>query len=373
MKHLVLIVLVALGGVAHAYPQFQLSRDQTCSSCHLDPAGGGLLSEAGDAFLETNSQLGQNAKFFYDKFKLPSWLTLGGDARGAMGYVRTPQQYLDAFPMQLDLYGSVKLPQHLRLTVTVGYRPPQEGNEAATSVWSREHYLLWSSDEDARTGWFVRAGRFMPIFGLRYAEHPTYTRQYGGTGLYTETYGAAVEYITETYEAHLTGFIKDPLIDPVAHDNGGALYAEYRVAKNASVGVEGMYTKSDDDWKLRGGITGKYYAAGPDLLLQFEGQVVNQHVEEFGITQLVGQLTATKFLPAATWIDLGIGHYDENVRIDGLDRDAIDLNAHWLATSHIELFLTTRLELINNGRTQPNGLGAPPTGAYALLQAHYRL
>lgn len=100
------------GGSALAYPQFQLSRDQTCSSCHLSPAGGGLLSENGSVFAENSSQYGQNGAFFYDKFKLPSWLTLGGDVRSAYGYVRTPQQYLVGFPMQLDVYGSAKLAKH---------------------------------------------------------------------------------------------------------------------------------------------------------------------------------------------------------------------------------------------------------------------
>ncbi|HEX7699652.1 MAG TPA: hypothetical protein VF403_02990, partial [Kofleriaceae bacterium] len=64
---------------------------------------------------------------------------------------------------------------------------------------------------------------------------------------------------------------------------------------------------------------------------------------------------------------------DEDLRIAGLDRDALDVNLHWLTTSHFELLLTTRLELFNQGRTQPNGNGPAPTGGYALLQAHYRL
>jgi hypothetical protein len=365
--------IVFIAARAYAYPQFQLSRDQTCSSCHLDPAGGGLLSENGNLFLENNSQFGQSAEFFYNKFKLPSWLTMGGDLRAAGGYDRTPQPYIAGFPMQADIYASAKLPAHLRLTVTAGARPPESNNEAATLVWSREHYLLWSQDEDARTGWFVRIGRFMPIFGLRYVEHPTFTRQYGGTPLYSETYGAAVEYITDTYEAHLTGFIADPLIDPVAHDNGVAAYGEYRLMPNASVGVEAMVTKSDDDEKFRGGLTGKYYVKDRDLLFQFEGQIVDQRIGSAQLQQLVGELTATKFLPASTWLDVGLGHYDEDIRIAGLDRDALDVNLHWLPTSHIELLLTTRLELINEGRRQPNGLGAPPTGGYALAQIHYRL
>jgi hypothetical protein len=383
VKRFILITALAIvasftfgGGRAHAYPQFQLSRDQTCSSCHLGPEGGGLLNENGDVFAENNSQYGQSGAFFYDKFKLPSWLTLGGDLRGAYGYDRTPQQYLVAFPMQLDLYASAKFAKHFRFTVTAGYRPPEVGNEAATYVWSREHYLLWSQDPDGVKGWFVRIGRFMPIFGLRYAEHPTFTRSYGGTPLYSETYGAAVEYVDDKYEAHLTGFLKDPVIDPVAHDNGVALYAEYRLQPNVSIGVEGMATRSDDDRKFRGGVTAKYYLKGPDLLLMFEGQVVDQRIShDYGaeLQQLVGEVTATKFLPMGMWLDVGLGHFDEDLRIAGLDRDALDVNLHWLTTSHFELLLTTRLELINQGRTQPNGNGPAPTGGYALLQAHYRL
>ena len=377
MKHLVLAIaalglVAAFGRSAVAYPQFQLSRDQTCTSCHLAPEGGGILNENGGVFAQNTSQLGSAPEFFYGKVPLPSWLTLGGDLRDAWGYVRAPQQYLINIPMQAEVYASAKLPAHLRLYVTAGARPPENGNTAATYAWSREHYVMWSQNDDGAEGLFVRIGRFMPIFGLRYVEHPTYTRQFGGTQLYSETYGAAVEYITQLYEVHATGFIKDPIIDPVAHDNGGALYAEYRVIPTASVGVEAMYTKSDIDWKLRGGLTGKLYVKGPDVLLEFEGQVVNQHIESFGLTQLVGELTATKFLPMGLWLDVGLGHYDENIRIKGLDRDALDVNLHWLTTSHIELIATTRVEIINQGRTLQTDLGGP-TGGYALIQAHYRL
>ena len=375
MKRLVLalLVLAGMGGVAAAYPQFQLSRDQLCSSCHLAPEGGGMLNENGGVFAENFSQLGTAPEFMYGKIPLPSWLQLGGDLRGASGYDRTPQQYLVTFPMQAEIYANAKLPAHLRLYVVAGARPAEVGNEAATHAWSREHYVQWSQQEDGSEGWFVRIGRFMPIFGLRYVEHPTYTRRYGGTQLYSETYGAAVEYITQQFEAHATGFIKDPVIDPVAHDNGGAFYGEYRVIPNASVGAEAMYTKSDIDWKIRGGATGKLYLKGPDLLLEFEGQVVNQHVESFGLTQLVAEFTATKFLPMGLWLDVELGHYDENIRIKGLDRDALDVNLHWLTTSHIELIATTRIELINQGLTTAGTDIGGPTGGYALFQAHYRL
>ena len=377
---LVSIILAALGSSAAAYPQFQLSKDTTCGSCHISPEGGDLLNENGLNAAGEISQFGTDPAFANGLFGLPQWLMLGGDFRGATGFVQAPQKYVETFPMQADLYGSARFADHFHVNVTIGYRPPENGNRAATSVWSREHYIMWQQHTDDELGLFARVGRFMPVFGLRFAEHPLYTRQYGGTQLYSETYGAAVEYIDPSWEAHLTGFIVDPLIDPVAHDNGVAAYAEVRPNEHASVGVEGMVTISDDcsdcqfphSEKYRAGATGKYFVPDADLMLQGELQFVNVHVETFGTNQVVGTVMATRFLPAGLMADLALNYYNEDLRIKGVDREALDLNVHWFSTSHIELLLTTRLELIHFGAGQTTPTGGP-TGSYVLLQAHYRL
>jgi hypothetical protein len=47
--------------------------------------------------------------------------------------------------------------------------------------------------------------------------------------------------------------------------------------------------------------------------------------------------------------------------VKGNFRDCIDVNLHWYATTHVELLLTTRLELVDGA------------GGYALTQLHYRL
>jgi hypothetical protein len=377
---LVTLFVVATAGTAAAYPQFQLSKDTTCGACHVAPEGGDLLNENGLNAAGEISQLGTDPSFMNGLFGVPSWLTLGGDFRGATGFVQTPQKFLDTFPMQADLYGSATFADHFHVNVTIGYRPPENGNQAATAVWSREHYIMWQQHTDDELGLFARVGRFMPVFGLRFAEHPLYTRQFGGTQLYSETYGAAVEYIDPSWEAHLTGFIMDPLIDPVAHDNGVAAYAEIRPDEHASVGVEGMVTISDDcsdcqfphSEKYCAGATGKYFVPDADLLVQGELQFVNVHVETFGTNQVVGTVMATRFLPAGLMADLALNYYNEDLRIKGTDREALDLNLHWFSTSHIELLFTSRLELIHfgAGMTTPTG---GPAGSYVLLQAHYRL
>jgi hypothetical protein len=364
----VVVVLAAASGRAWAYPQYQLSRDATCSACHVSPAGGGMLTENGMMIADSMSQWGTAPEFINGKVPLPKWLALGGDGRAVWGYLQTPQRYLLGFPMQIDLYANVAIaPAHLTVHVTAGYRPPEYRNEAATRVWSREHYVMWQQDAGANEGLFVRAGRFMPVFGLRFAEHPIYTRRYGGTQLYGETYGVAVEYVKEKYEGHVTGFIRDPLIDPVEHANGAAGYGEYRVTKQLSIGGEGMISVTPDDKKFRGGVTAKLFLPKPDLLLQTELQFVNQRIRGGGApNQIVGYLMGSKFIGNALMLDLGLGHYDENIRIKGLDRDCVDVNMHWFVTSHFEASLNARVEFI--------GLGSGgPTGAFAFLQGHYRL
>lgn len=356
------LVVVASAGRVDAYPQFQLSRDQTCAHCHVSPAGGGLLKENG---LETASMMAMVSdapEFFYNKIPTPSWLNLGGDVRAIAGYMRTPQQYLVWTPMQLELYASAAFAGSFRVSATGGLRPAQEGNEAATRVWSREHFVTWQQDHDQNEGLYVRVGRFMPVFGLRFVEHPLYARRYGGSALFSETYGVAVEYITSRYEVHGTGFIKDPLIDPVARDSGGALYGEVRLTETLAVGAEAMATTSADDEKYRGGLTAKYYSEAADLLVQGEGQLIRQNIGSSGQTQLLTQLMVTKFLPANLMADLAFGHYDGNVRVKGLDRDAIDLVLHFFLDAHVELLVMGRVEVLGG-----------PTAGYALAQLHYRL
>jgi hypothetical protein len=365
--------LLGTAGVAHAYPQFQLSRDQTCTGCHISPSGGGMLNENGLAVAENGSQFGKAPEFLYKLFKTPKWLQLSGDIRLLGGYIQTPDKAFVAFPMQLET--NVRLVfGNFSFYATPGFRPATEGNEGPTTVWAREHYLMWKQKKDENEGLYVRLGRFMPVFGLRFAEHPMYTKRFGGTQLFSETYGASVSYVKPKYEIHASGFIEDPLYDPVEHANGGAVYAETRLNQTTAIGVEGMVKITPDDKQGRGGITAKKLI-GKNLLLQGELQLVNTVVNNDrndngtgAPVQIVGNVVLSKPLGKNDQflIDVGIGHFDSNIRIKDLDRDCVDLNVHWFVDSHLELILNSRFEMIAFGNGGDNG-------AYAMLQVHFRL
>ena len=129
------------------------------TSCHLAPEGGGLLNENGDVFAENISQFGQSAGVLLRQVQAAELAhARRRPARGATATTARRNSTSSGFRCRPTSTRARSSPAHLRLTVTAGYRPPENGNEAATYVWSREHYLMWSQDPDGVEG-LVRADR----------------------------------------------------------------------------------------------------------------------------------------------------------------------------------------------------------------------
>jgi len=362
------VLALAVSGAARradAYPQYQLARDATCTGCHLSPAGGGLLSENGLVVAEQASWLGTNPEALYGA-PLPPWLHLGGDVRGAAGAVSNGTPGGAAYPMQAEVSAAAGA-RGVTVHVTGGLRRPQgEGGSAAHVLWSREHYLMWQQHPDGSEGLYVRAGRFMPVLGLRLAEHVAYTQRFGASPLYGEAYAAAASYVSRALEVHATGFVHDSIASAVEHGDGGALYAEARLGAHAALGAGAKYASSDEVHRTYAGLTGKLYLPGADLLLQAEAQLIHQRLLPGGtVDQLAAYFLATRPLVRAWLLDVGLGHYAQDVSVMGLYRDCVDVNVHWMTTSHLEWLVTTRLELLDGG--------GGPNGGYALLQVHYRI
>lgn len=361
-----LVFLLALAHRADAYPQFQLSRDTTCTGCHIAPDGGGILNENGTNTSEQIAWKGGNGAWMYGLGKA-SWLQLGGDVRSASGYINNGSSTAALYPMQAEV--SANATTHgFSLYAVGGLRRPLDGGSAIHVLWSREHYLMWEQKPGEGKGLYVRVGRMMPTFGLRLAEHIVYTQRFGGKPLYGETYAASVSFVNPSVEVHATGFVKDPIASAVEQGNGAALYAEKRLGEHAAIGVEGKYSSGDEVHRTFAGITGKLYLPGPDLMLLAEAEVIRQKIvvgAGDSATQLAGYLLASKPLSAGLMLDGGIGHYTQDTRVKGLTRDCVDVNLHWFMTAHVEMLFTGRIELLD--------LGSGTNGGYALAQIHYRL
>jgi hypothetical protein len=362
---IIMLALVLGNRRAVAYPQFQLSKDQTCNSCHLSPAGGGLLSENGLSVAETNATHDVVPEAAHGALVGPNWLEVSAELRGAAGMVDDRGAHADAFPMQADAEAAVT-GHGFTVFAILG---AQEGNggDALSYVESRQHWVMWQSNPGSTSGLYIRIGRFMPVYTLRFVEHTIYTQRYGQAPLYGEAYGAAVEYVTGGWEAHVTAFVHDPIQYSAENGDGVAIYTEARPTKSFSVGLEGRYAHSDLDARLAGGATAKLWIAPGNVLVEAESQVIHQTFDTGGSRdQLVNYLMGSWFFHPGWMLDVGLGEFDEDTNVPRVDLECIDANLHWFATSHWELLFTGRIQSIALGAGGPNS-------GYALLQFHYRL
>jgi len=366
------LIALAWAGLAQAYPHFQLSSDVAiCASCHVAPAGGGMLTDFGRDQSEDPLSGGGNGGLLHGLLKLPGWVRVSGDVRLA-GLANAPGRAegveLLAFPMQADLsarlgtdvisaVGSVGLRAIARQPQSNGavVRPP------APPVLSREHYVIYRPD---KTPFYVRAGRFFPPYGLRLADHTTYIRRDLGFDLEEEPYGLSAGSVSETWEAHATGYVKDPLHAGGPGELGGAALGEVR-AGIAAIGLSGRAAFTAVDRRLQGGPYAKVWLEGPKLLLMAEADGVQQRFQVPGAPSRV-QLAA---YAGPVWIPLrglsvGAAYqtFVEDLAVAGTARHAVDLWASYLPISHVEVMLSARAQ----------GIGG--NGAWdAILQLHYFL
>lgn len=363
----IVCIVLAVPALAHAYPQYQLRADATCTGCHLSPAGGGLLSENGLAVAETSSWSGGDPAFLHAIVEPPGWLQLGGEVRFASGMSSSGTPRFAAFPMQVAL-GAAATVGAFSLVANGGLRGPKGTGSTASVVasafWSPEHYAMWRQNPDSTEGFYARVGRFSPVFGLRAAEHVAYSQRFGGAPLFDQTYGAAAEYVSQLFEVHATGFLEDPIGNTATRGDGGALYAEVRPTGRIAIGLEGKYVTRDEARTGYVGVTGKLWLEQADVLLEGEAEIIRRTFPSVDrSTGYVGYVRASKPLGHGLALDLGVGHYQADKRIDAT-RQAFDLDLHWFQSSHLEWLLTTRLELVDGGSTR---------GGYVLGQIHYRL
>ena len=189
----VLTAAPVLGGwgapPAFAEPTFLSKQYPRCTACHYSPSGGGLLTAYGrslsreeistfgrqgaaagtEASTATEASTGEEG-FLFGTLGGESPLQLGLDIRPSHVGVGVPGRMIPDrnFLMNLDLQAAWR---QERLTVygTVGRRPVYGGGELV----SYEHWVAWQATDTLS----VRGGRFLPAYGVRFADHTSFTRE----------------------------------------------------------------------------------------------------------------------------------------------------------------------------------------------------
>ena len=365
---LIVAAVLLRAAPAAAYPQWQLSTGaERCNQCHYDPAGGGLLTSYGrDAAGEDLATFGGNGALLHGLGRLPPWLALGADLRGAFvaqGVQDPSGPTVAVFPMQADVEGRVALPgTGLSLSGVLGLRgqvrdpdvlvPVQNYQPVSTSeLISREHYLMYQPET---IGSYVRLGRFFAPFGLRFAEHTLYIRRDLGFDELQETYNLSAGVVKPGWELHVSIFAPDFVRHIGSDESGASAYYERRLAGGtAAFALQGRVAEAPGVTRFIGGGVGKAWLEPLRTFLFAEVDGVNLLFDDPAVGPRRQIVAAAGFtvLPAAWLMATLIGEHNQ---IDVAFPDAwtaVDALVNWFPYAHIELQAMGRLQAPTGGDT----------------------
>ena len=205
MKHLrptvwLVALLLALGPgarLAHGEPMFLSKQYPQCTSCHFSPTGGGLLTAYGRSLshvelstsvasdpLTADSPSGEQAFLFGALGDQLGGLQLGLELR--------PSHLQFTFPGGDGSRNLLMAAEGIAAYQSNGWTAygqvgrHVEGSDA--SVGSYQHWVGYQSEG----GVGVRAGRFMPAYGVHFADHTAFNRAPMGFDKDDQIYGVEV-------------------------------------------------------------------------------------------------------------------------------------------------------------------------------------
>lgn len=186
-----------LAPLAEAEPMFLSKQYTRCATCHFSPTGGGLLTAYGRSLsnvelstFKSGAAATREHEFLYGAL---------GDSLGALqlGVTLRPAR------LEVDFTGgSLSRNFMMNADVTVAYQKDRwtlyaeigrQGRSAKAEIDSFEHWVAFQSAK----GVGIRAGRFLPAYGVRLADHTTYTRRSLGFDMHDQIYGVELSRSSE--------------------------------------------------------------------------------------------------------------------------------------------------------------------------------
>jgi hypothetical protein len=178
-----LLATLLLTSAASALPRFAAREGMQCITCHVNPAGGGMRSRYGRYVYAPTA-----IPMFYPRGAAPldvdvgDSLAFGADSRFTYLNVNPPQgaeTISTFFQMQGNFYAGAQVYPG----ITLYYNQEIWGSFEAMGIWQQDFGRPDMS-------MYIKAGRFMPTYGLRIENHNIYTRQDIGFGPTDKTQGA---------------------------------------------------------------------------------------------------------------------------------------------------------------------------------------
>ncbi|MGZ3692133.1 MAG: hypothetical protein ACXVAX_11565 [Pseudobdellovibrio sp.] len=254
MKLFFLILL--LNVTVYAFPEMVRHHYVNCSACHVNTSGGGLLNAYGRSISsELLSTWGSSAeaRAFYsiDPEKTAQWLNVGGDVRGLQLQEENSQfkraQYIW---MEANFQASALID---KTTLYFSFGQVKQASQSFDPQFAKYYLSQQVTDEFS-----VRAGRYIPVYGLNIPQHNYLVRSALTLGPGTERNAADIQYNGEKW--NFTAGISKSLIDSAVGDEEQAYNFQvlYNIQDQHKVGYNYWYGESPNYRKLMMGLQGVF-------------------------------------------------------------------------------------------------------------------
>lgn len=250
---------VALSGAgrAMAEPTFLSKQYTRCATCHYSPTGGGLLTPYGRSL--SREELSTWGRSRPDSE--PAEPGRGEEAflAGVLGDALGPVQIGgDLRPSHLDFtfgdLGSSDRNFFMNADVMAAYQSDgwtlygQAGRKLEAGRSTFDSYEHWVGYQ-ATNGVGVRAGRFLPAYGIRYADHTAFNRELMRLTQYDQVYGVEVSLTTERLLAQVS--LGPGRADSLIDDDGRAAFTtsgrvQVDLGPRTAVVASGMFRGESD-------------------------------------------------------------------------------------------------------------------------------
>jgi hypothetical protein len=274
-----LLAATMVASTAWAEPTFLAKQYTRCTACHYSPTGGGLLTPYGRLLshreLSTtggsasapasdaeDDPRGEQAFLYGALGNALGNVHLGLEMRPAHLQIGFPGGHQDMnFLMNLDLVGAL---QTGRWTAygSIGREPPgsavRNGRTLSdAALVSYEHWISYGTDQGVR----IRAGRFLPAYGVRFADHTAYTRADLGFDRNDQVYGLEV---SDTIGPSLIQVMVSPgKAEAILHDRSHRGFStagrwQFDLTSRATIVGSALYQHSTDVDPSSGAVGGAF-------------------------------------------------------------------------------------------------------------------
>jgi hypothetical protein len=282
MPSLFRFALVSVCGVlfgtrsAWAFPEMVQHGYVHCTACHTTLVGGQLLTPYGRALsrdlLSQKTLFGKSPaegeeELLSGAIKTPEWLLAGGDIRLLQTFVESTRVSRARFMiMQVDLNFAAQATKRLMTFFSVGRTEPREEHPRAMDfvVFPRYGVDLLLSDPESASRWTARLGRFMPAYGINFAEHTLVTRRLLGFEPGAERLAGELAWADDQSSVILTAIGARHQGRETKSENGGVVQAATALGEKSKIGVN--YYRSDRE-EASGSIRQETFGAFAHLAL----------------------------------------------------------------------------------------------------------